>query len=425
MRPAVTTLRTPMRRASGFTIVELMVGMLIGLVSIIVMFQVFAVSEGQRRTATGVGDAQQNGVTSLYLIERDARLAGYGVNFFRMLGCSVNGYWNPSSKVINFTLAPVVIVSGATSIASDKVTFLYSDTDTVTFPSILSNATTSSAAGFLNIRDDRFPFKMGDLFVVGEIPAPLPASQVMKPCSMFQVTDLPAASPQQINFNGSSYIDDTGANRAANYVPPSAASSTQMAPNNVYYAAWTKTTASGGRIMNLGNQPTLMQYSIVNNQLVATDLMQPDNPPVALSDGIIQFQAQYGFSAGCQSTPAAIVPCMISPTATTVSAINLLSANDQWGDTIAGTPGPADWRKIIAMRFIIVARSGTQEKVNPTTGVCNTTTVMPVWSVNNQTIDISADPNWKCYRYRTFEEIVPIRNFIWFPDPNGTSEAPA
>ena len=62
-RPDVKSQRTPMSRESGFTIVELMVGMLIGLISIVVMFQIFAVSEGQRRTTSGAGDAQQNGVT--------------------------------------------------------------------------------------------------------------------------------------------------------------------------------------------------------------------------------------------------------------------------------------------------------------------------------------------------------------------------
>ena len=413
-----------MRPQSGFTIVELMVGMLIGLISIVVMFQVFAVSEGQRRTTVGAGDAQQNGVTSLYLLERDARLAGYGVNFFRLFGCSVNGFWSPSSKNINFTLAPAVIVNGATSIDSDKVTFLYAGTDTVTFPSVLSNATSSSAAGYLSIRDDRFPYKPGDLFIVGEVPAPLPASQVMKPCSMFQVTTLDAVNTQRIVFNGAAYVDDTGANRLAQYVPPSAASSTAMPPNNVFYQPWTKTTASGGRVMNLGSAPTLMQYSIVGNQLVATDLLHPDDAPVAISDGIVQFQAQYGFSANCQSTPAIPVPCYVSPTASVVTGINLGLTTDQWGDSIIGAPTPNDWRKIIAVRFIIVARSGQLEKVNPATGVCNATTAFPVWSVNSQPIDISADPNWKCYRYKTFEAVVPIRNLLWYPDPNGTGESP-
>ena len=63
--------------------------MLVGLIATVVMFQVFAVSEGQKRTTTGAGDAQQNGVSSVFLIERDARMAGYGMNYLpaaRLLG---------------------------------------------------------------------------------------------------------------------------------------------------------------------------------------------------------------------------------------------------------------------------------------------------------------------------------------------------
>ena len=50
------------RLSRGFTLVELMVGVLIGLIGTVVIFQVFAVSEGQKRTTTGGSDAQQNGV---------------------------------------------------------------------------------------------------------------------------------------------------------------------------------------------------------------------------------------------------------------------------------------------------------------------------------------------------------------------------
>jgi type IV pilus assembly protein PilW len=35
----------------------------------------------------------------------------------------------------------------------------------------------------------------------------------------------------------------------------------------------------------------------------------------------------------------------------------------------------------------------------------------PAWS--GGTFDLSADPNWQCYRYRVFETTVPLRNWIW------------
>ena len=67
------------RLSRGFTLVEIMVGVLIGLIGTVVIFQVFAVSEGQKRTTTGAGDAQQNGVFALFQVERDLRTAGFGL----------------------------------------------------------------------------------------------------------------------------------------------------------------------------------------------------------------------------------------------------------------------------------------------------------------------------------------------------------
>lgn len=46
-------------RHAGFSLVELMVAVVIGLIGTLVMFQVFAVSEGQKRTTASGGDGQQ------------------------------------------------------------------------------------------------------------------------------------------------------------------------------------------------------------------------------------------------------------------------------------------------------------------------------------------------------------------------------
>ena len=89
--------RRPSERRQGFTLVELMVGVLIGLIGTIVIFQVFAVSESQKRTTAGSSDAQQNGVFGLFQIERDARMAGYGMNHMALLGCKINGWYEPGS----------------------------------------------------------------------------------------------------------------------------------------------------------------------------------------------------------------------------------------------------------------------------------------------------------------------------------------
>ncbi len=65
----------------------------------------------------------------------------------------------------------------------------------------------------------------------------------------------------------------------------------------------------------------------------------------------------------------------------------------------------------------------TPERPDPATGLCNTTTVQPRWiapappaGIDLDVTATFADANeWRCYRYRTYEVVVPIRNMIWFP----------
>ena len=63
-----------------------MVGMVIGLLGVIIIMQIFAVAEGQKRTTTSGADAQTNGNIALFTIERDTRQTGYGMSL-SALGC--------------------------------------------------------------------------------------------------------------------------------------------------------------------------------------------------------------------------------------------------------------------------------------------------------------------------------------------------
>ena len=65
----------------GFTLVEVLVGLVLGLIAIVIMYQVFATFESQRRTSVAGGDAQSAGHLSLYSMERELRLAGLGLMY--------------------------------------------------------------------------------------------------------------------------------------------------------------------------------------------------------------------------------------------------------------------------------------------------------------------------------------------------------
>ena len=121
-------MHTTLRRESGFSLVELLVAVAIGLIGIIIMLQVFENAEGVRRTTVSGGDAQQNGVIALYSMERDVRNAGMGINEIGLLAppCNMVGY-DGARNTPNFptagtiVLTPVQIFPGGTPTTPDQL----------------------------------------------------------------------------------------------------------------------------------------------------------------------------------------------------------------------------------------------------------------------------------------------------------------
>ena len=68
------------RVPGGFSLVEIMVALVIGMLGIIVMMQVFAMFEAQKRTTTGGDDAISSGSIALYSLQRDIQHAGWGIS---------------------------------------------------------------------------------------------------------------------------------------------------------------------------------------------------------------------------------------------------------------------------------------------------------------------------------------------------------
>jgi type IV pilus assembly protein PilW len=76
VNPLSSTIRVP-RNAGGFTLVEIMVAMIIGMLGIIIMMQMFSIFEAQKRTTTSGDDAQNAGAIALYGIQQNIQQAGY------------------------------------------------------------------------------------------------------------------------------------------------------------------------------------------------------------------------------------------------------------------------------------------------------------------------------------------------------------
>ena len=382
--------------AAGFSLMELLVAMAIGLIGSVVIFQVFSVFEGQKRTTTSAGDAQQNGLLAMANVERDARLGGYGLSFAPLLGCNVSAYDNTrGTPAFKFWLVATQIADGGGG-ASDTLTFAYANTGQLVAPAKL--VTNASIGLSPTVVDSYFGFNVNDLIIAGNAgPNPLPA------CSMRQLTATPTSAPPspnpgELDHIGSRFSDPAG-------FP-------------VTYPAWDLTTQTGGRIYNLGaappsaSAPAVAIYSVQNGQLFYQNLIQ-DTAAAPVVDGIVQLKAQYGFDDNgdgvIQATEwrnGCAAPVAPNPPQLPKGAAPGVCAN----------PTNTDWSRVIAIRFAVLARSAQPEI--PTTGTgtpCNTTVVAPTWSGGAINPAIPDPASWSCYRYRVFETVVPVRNFIWAP----------
>ncbi len=392
------------RPSRGFSMVELMVAMVISLIGVIIIFQVFETSEGVRRTATSGGDAQQNGAVALYFMERDLRNAGMGINDTIYAGCNMIGS-DSARTTPNFPplgnpmiLAPAFISAGVDAQTPDQLSVFYGSQNQI------GNSTTLVANMVLPTSpltvQTRFGFRPGDLVLLLE-----PGSG--KNCAFMEVTSLPGLPSNQINHDAGTYTLAAGASVASRFNPAAGMGVTYGGAN----------TASVTRVFNLGNLhddinfpasqnvtlPVYNLYSVANKTLTASNAFVisggvPAVNPVA--DNMVHMRADYGVDDGVNDG---------SVTYNTVYA-----PNDGIVDRYISTA--PNWSQVIAVRVAVVARSALAEKPAAGGATCDTTTVAPTWSGNTggvRSFDLSADPNWKCYRYRVFETTVPLRNWIW------------
>ena len=67
--------RSRLRPDRGVGLIEVMIGIVIAMLLVLVIFQIYEISEGQKRTITAGSDAQQNASYGLYVLSRDLAVA--------------------------------------------------------------------------------------------------------------------------------------------------------------------------------------------------------------------------------------------------------------------------------------------------------------------------------------------------------------
>ena len=109
------------RAQVGISIVEVMVGLMVGTLVTLSAWGTVMFYEANRRTGIGGNSALENGLASAAAIQRDVKSAGLGFVFNGVPACTrINVHYDGVTTADGHSIAPVVIVDGGAG--SDEIT---------------------------------------------------------------------------------------------------------------------------------------------------------------------------------------------------------------------------------------------------------------------------------------------------------------
>ena len=363
-------------RQHGFSIIEIMVGVVIGMIAVLVIYQVFATSEGIKRNITAAGDAQQNGLLSSFMMGIELANAGNGLAVAAQdLGtCTPAGNATDSLRPI-----PVLITDGGGAGNPDSFVIYYSVGRTFVSAATLTNTSVANAPYQVQSANG---FKKGDAIVAISNPSAIPPATGA--CYTSVITDtVPAA-----DANGIVTITHSGA---------------------------PVTIGASSTLFNLGPASLVqkVRYDVANGSLRSTSLVDPatgapDNgqPVNPLVSNILNMKVQYGIDTVGDGLIHHWVPAIAG------------TAYGDWDVATLLTAPIATINRIKAVRIAMLVRSEQHDKDLAGLGFARTVfndcadggTCYPV------TFDIpaiaAATQPWG-WRYRVYETVIPLRNEVW------------
>ena len=387
-----TTRVTGRGRQHGASIVEVMVGILIGLIVVAVIYNVLIVAEGFRRSTLGVADAQVTGQLSQFVIGRELANAGNGVMSGEgvdvLANCSLAGL-RPMPVLIEDSV--VGDTPAGASVLNDRITLFYSNSPRIVHPvrvDIPAQVATTDPITVVSPNG----FSVNDWFIA--------ADRATTDCTMGQVTGMAQPLPA-----GGAY-------------PPAA-------PGGFVARTFTKKAGVdhayptlSSRVVNLGRNVTRTTYSIdpAKWQLNSTD----ENPGLAaaaaaapLAQNVVLLKAQYGVDTNNDQIP----DCWTPADNTDTCGVGLDFSKAFF---TGGAPAnlAARIRAIKAVRVALVVRSEDVAKAD----AANATLVnQSAWIFNCAANDATCQGRIQLDntilqdygRYRIYEATIPLRNAIW------------
>lgn len=371
------------RRQRGFSLVELMVAMGIGMVLVLLISTVMVRQESSRRTLTAGNDATLSGTFLSFMLDRELRSAGSGFasQGGRALGCILNVARNgaqvlpataalpaPFSSVpVNVPLAAVMVYPGLGANESDIIGIQQGVAGLGEIPyNVRPNSVTA-----LNLRlNNTVGFRANDLALIQE---------PNRGCMVQQIA--------------STFVQSGG---------------DTLPMSGTYAAVAVATTAivdfarvQDANILNLGAAPRFQLFGLgTNDRLFSYDLLRLNGAATAdlMGEGVITMRALYGIDN--DGNPATrTVTQWVAPT-----DANWTPAALGAGTAAANT----QLRNILAVRVGLVLRGDLIETADVSPASLTLFAgVVPTPPV----VTLSAEQ--RRMRVRAVEFTVPVRNFLF------------
>jgi type IV pilus assembly protein PilW len=412
------------RGQAGVGLVETMVGILIGMVVIVVIFNILSVAEGYKRATIGSSDAQITGLLSQFVTARDIGNGGAGITMSDsdMINCTKNEAGAVASTLSVAALdaairpIPVLISDGGGAGLADSFIAYNAGAAHVMWP---VDFVASSAAGAA------FTVQSPNGFTVPVPTAAAPYWVVVMVndgsgrCKLVRVTN--AVPDPTVPLTGKVTLTQDAATATTVAYP----------------------VAGPARLLNLGPQglATRIQYDVatvvsagqLDGTLRTTDLLVPVAvAPVPVAQNVVLMKAQYGIDTNADG----IVDCWTPADASTCGDFTDIAVR---GFTMA------QLNRILAVRIGVVVRSDEPDlrlladplntelqaesrallsATRPpvvlfncsanTTAACQNRVVVPA-GPGGVSGGSNCQPAVICdyWRYRTYETVIPLRNAIY------------
>lgn len=416
-----------LRQQLGFSLVELMVGLVIGLIASLVIMQTFSEFEGNKRSTTGTSDAQTNGNIGLYMVQRELQFAGYGIPMLN--GTMPQVMTRPFDVTYQDNSALTVTqiqadydakkAAYATKVAADTATVnagdvfsalkcrfspdsnVDADSNAAT-PSILESnvvnpvTVTDGAAG----ASDTIAIRYGDTTrgaIATEISRDTPAVSptVFVGNNLGCRPDDTVLITEEVDASGTGVCNITKITSTLAELDSAQHDRVKLASLAAINVAKIQRLSCLGKVRQI-------TFDVNDNQLRKTN--PTTGAQEAVLSEIVSLQAQYGISASPNSE--IIVPNNLG---SWVNAAGVWANPPNTGNVCSATV--ANRNCIKAVRIAIVARNNLLEKTAVSQACSGTAAGAAKVCVFGGDLTF-ANTDWPNYRYRVYEVVVPLRNVL-------------